>query len=73
MSGHQVSKQALAKSLAVILVVSALILSSTTNLTSARYLPTRADDSDVEVLKDLLREVSYFQDMFLHLINKDKL
>lgn len=58
MSGHQVPKQALAKSLAVILVVSVLIFNSTNHLTTARYLPTRADDSDVEVLKDLLREVS---------------
>lgn len=58
MSGQQSkSCQQLVTLSALILVVSALLL-TTTNPIDARYLPTRADDTDVEVLKDLIREVS---------------
>lgn len=66
MSGRQVLKH-LTKASAVILVVAALISISTNHLTTARYLPTRADDSDVEVLKDLLREVSMSRCLFIHI------
>lgn len=58
MSGRQVSKQ-FARVLGLILAAAVLISISTNHLTNARYLPTRADESDVEVLKDLLREVGY--------------
>lgn len=36
-----------------------LVLSFCSSPTQARYLPTRADEADVEVLKALIKEVSY--------------
>lgn len=43
---------------ALVIVLVALTLAHVSEPANARYLPTRADESDVEVLKDLIRGVS---------------
>lgn len=40
------------------LALVALVLAYVPDSTSARYLPTRADESDVEILKEIIRGVS---------------
>lgn len=58
---HRTSKtEAITSSVLIVIIPISLLLLviSVADLAEARYLPTRADESNVEALKDLIRGVS---------------
>lgn len=56
--GEQFNIAPVYSKIALAMLILALALACGSELASARYLPTRADEADVEVLKDLIRGVS---------------